>query len=312
MTENNADNPRFIEQTTETHIVRSEDLAYPERLFRLPDPPKRLFVKGRIPDGVMVAIVGTREADVSARRFTAKLAKDLASSGFVVISGGALGIDTAAHQGALDAGGPTVAVVGCGFDHLYPVANSKMFSRIAEQGALVTEFEKEQPPAKWTFPRRNRLVAALAGAVVVVQAGERSGALITARIAKDLDVPLGAVPGAPDNSHCRGSNRLLKEGAAVVEELEDVLSLVEKAGIKRQLRLPVDRVQDMKPAVSVRAKMSPAEVKIFDLLGSQPLHIDEISFEAGLNAGETSAALMALEIAGLVEDQGGKNYVRVG
>jgi DNA processing protein len=260
----------------------------------------------------MVAIIGTRGADVTTRRFTVKLAADLAEHGFAIVSGGAKGIDTAAHQGALEAGGCTVAVIGSGFDHLYPKSNFELFTRIVERGALISEFRPEQPPTKWTFPRRNRLVAALASAVVVVQAGERSGALITARMARGLEIPLGAVPGAPDDPRNRGSNSLLKGGAAIVEELADVLRLVEKAGIKQQLCLPVAQVQGINPAVSVRAHLTEAEIKIFDLLGSQPLHIDDISSETGMVVSETSAALLALEIAGVVVDQGGKNYVKVG
>ncbi len=295
-----------------TDLISAGDSGYPDRLYQLPDPPEQLHVRGHIPDQVMVAIVGTRGADVTTRRFTSKLAADLTEHGVAIVSGGALGIDTAAHQGALEAGGRTVAVIGSGFDYLYPEDNHEMFGEIAQSGALITEFRPDQPPTKWTFPKRNRLVAAMASAVVVVQAGGRSGALITARIARRLEVPVGAVPGAPDDSRNRGSNRLLKEGAAMVEELDDVLRLIEKAGIKRQLCLPVAQVQGINPAVSVRVDLTETELKIFDLLGSQPLHIDDISSETGMSASETSAVLMALEIAGVVADQGGKNYVKVG
>ncbi len=293
-------------------VLARDDGAYPQSLKCLSDPPDQLYVLGNIPKKSMIAIVGTRNADAPARRFTARLAQEIVGQGFGIISGGALGIDTAAHQGALEVDGTTVAVIGSGFDYLYPEANRALFAQMMDKGALVTEFAPQQPPTKWTFPRRNRLVAAMADAVVVVQAGQRSGALITSRLARSLNRPVGAVPGSPSDPRNRGSNGLLRDGARMVETVSDVLALVEKTSVNQQLDLPTARVQGMNAAGSARATLSPVELKIVDLLGTRPLHIDEISAETGLNPGETSAALMALEIAGLVEDQGGKTYVRVG
>lgn len=287
--------------------------GYPERLLALPDPPDRLHVRGRIPEGAMVALVGSRAADPQARRFTQGLSADLVAHGLIVVSGGALGIDTAAHEGALSANGATVAVIGSGFDHMYPPANRDLFARVEASGALVTELEAGTPPARWTFPRRNRIVAALASAVVVVHAGKDSGALITARIARDLGVPLGAVPGNAGDPHARGCHDLLREGAALVEDAHDVLTLVERCAGARQLRLP-----GLAPGPRPQAKpvshehLTGAEKRILDLLGPRPTHIDDIAAHAGLGPGETSAAVLSLEVAGLVEDQGGKNFVRVG
>ncbi|MCP4675660.1 MAG: DNA-protecting protein DprA [Deltaproteobacteria bacterium] len=305
---------RLIEEKT-GHVedkgleIRRGDEGYPARLAKLPDPPKSLFVRGLIPSGPMVAIVGSRNADSSVCRFVSRLAGELTKHGLTIVSGGALGIDTAAHEGALDAEGVTVAVIGSGFDFMYPEANRSLFERIEGKGALVTEYSHEQPPTKWTFPRRNRIVAAMASAVIVAQAGERSGALITARIARELGVPLGAMPGAAGDPRNLGSHRLLREGAKMVENPTDVLALVARDREVEQLTLPTFE----RKAIS-RAELqslSSTEVKILDILGSRPVHIDEIIVDTGLGSGETSAAILSLEMAGLVEDRGGKNFVRV-
>ncbi len=294
---------------SDMHIGRDNE-DYPKGLEKLPDPPDRLHVRGRIPPGPMIAIVGSRNADASVMRFVSRLAGELTEHGLAIVSGGALGIDTAAHQGALDAGGVTVAVIGSGFDYMYPETNSALFAEIARRGALVTEFASQQPPTKWTFPRRNRIVAALAKAVVVAQAGERSGALITARIASTLEVPLGAVPGAAGDPRNRGSHHLLRSGVAMVERAADVLALMERDGAAQQLGLPgVQAAQTKEVDLS---GLSTNEVKILDLLGTRPVHIDEIIAGTGFASGETSAAILSLEVVGLIEDQGGKNFVRVG
>jgi DNA processing protein len=285
--------------------------GYPARLERLPDPPGQFYVKGRLPEGPGVAIVGSRKADTNAQRFAFNLAGDLTKQGCVIVSGGALGIDSSAHRGALEAQGLTVAVIGSGFDYTYPESNRPLFAEITERGALVTEFAPEQPPTRWTFPKRNRIVAALSVAVVVVQAGARSGALITARLARSLQVPLGSVPGAPGDPQGSGSNRLLREGAAMVESAADVLTLMQKDGGDRanQLRLP--NVDQGKKSPVGPAGLEPPELKILDMLGPSPVHIDDIIAESGLEFGETSHAILSLELAGVIEDQGGKYFVKV-
>ncbi len=283
---------------------------YPSRLEKLTDPPARLFVRGYLPSGPMVAIVGSRNADASTRRFVSRLAGELTNHGIAIISGGALGIDTAAHEGALDAGGVTVAVIGCGFNFIYPEANRDLFEQIAEHGALMTEFVPEQPPAKWTFPRRNRIVAAMADAVIVAQAGEKSGALITAQMAHKLGIPLGAIPGAAGDQRNRGSNQLIRQRMAMVENVVDILNLIENNKTETQLDLPNTRPDAAIPDNA--DELSSVEVKILDILGSQPVHIDEIIAGAGLRSGDANAAILSLEITGLIEDQGGKNFIRVG
>ncbi len=285
---------------------------YPNRLEKLADPPARIFVCGHVPKGPMIGIVGSRNADISSMRFASRLAAQATESGLTVISGGALGIDTAAHEGALAGNGMTVAVIGSGFDYMYPQENSDLFSQIAERGALATEYMPSQPPTKWTFPKRNRLVAALASAVVVVQAGEKSGALITARLAFELNVPVGAVPGGAGDVRNRGSNGLLRKGAAVVENGADILALIESEGSRPQLELPGIQPAAVDAHPVAIPNLSNEEGKILDILGSQPIHIDEIAANIGLGSGETSAAILSLEIAGLAADLGGKNFIKVG
>ena len=288
------------------------DSGYPERLERLPDPPARLFVIGTIPDLPVAAIVGSRKADARARRLASDLAGELARSGVLVVSGGAAGVDTAAHRGALDGGGPTVAVIGSGFDHMYPPQNRDLFREIARNGALVTELDHETPPTRWTFPRRNRIVAAMASAVVVAQAGERSGSLITARIARELGVPVGAFPGAAGDLHSRGCNRLIRGGAALVEDVSDVISMLDRDEGPSQLGLPgVETRGKHSPPEAVEG-LSDTERTVLEKLGGAPTHIDDVASSAGMSAAEVLAAMLNLELAGLVEDRGGKSFARLG
>jgi DNA processing protein len=301
----------MVERSNVSKVARGSE-AYPEPLERLSDPPESLYVRGRMPRLPGVAIVGARNADAMACRFTSQMAGRLAAEGITVVSGGALGIDTAAHRGALEACGSTVSVIGSGFDYLYPKDNHELFDAIAKTGALITEYPHEQPPTKWTFPKRNRVVAALSAAVLVVQAGERSGALITARLAGDLGIPVGAVPGVAGDPKNKGNHNLIRRGAALVENERDVLALMSSQGKKGQLPLPGLDFQPNRVSAATAEAYSPAEVKILDILCARPIHIDEITASSGLMPSETSAAILALELRGLVEDQGGKNFVKVG
>jgi DNA processing protein len=307
--EENSDESDRIEGAVK---VARGDVGYPARLELLPDPPDRLHVLGQIPSAPMVAIVGSRDADPQSARLASSLAAGLTAQGLVVVSGGARGIDTAAHRGALDAGGATVAVLGSGLGQMYPRGNRTLFEAVSESGAVLTEFEPSTPPTRWTFPRRNRIVAALAEAVVVVQAGERSGALITARVARELGVPVGAVPGAPGDLHSRGCNRLIRAGAILVEDLDHVLSLLGRGTGPSQLGLPEVETGGKHSPREALAGLSAVERAAFEALGGAPLHIDDIASGAGLTPSEASAALLNLELAGLVEDRGGKSFVRVG
>jgi len=295
--------------------IRRGDPAYPPRLEALRDPPARLFVRGELPCpwGPAVAIVGSREADLQGRRHAAEIAGALAAAGAIVVSGGARGVDTAAHEGAIASGGRTVAFLGSGFDHPYPPANRPLFDRIAAgRGAVATELEPCTPPSRWTFPRRNRLIAAACDLVLVVQAPIRSGALITAQIARRLGVAVAAMPGTAADPRNRGSNGLLRTGAGLVESAADVLALMNRAPLFFQLDLPEPPQRCKETPATAPAGLGEDEILVLDRLGPTPVHIDEVVAATGLGAARTQAALLTLELAGVVEDRGGKLFTRVG
>ena len=291
-------------------VLARGDRGYPERLAALPDPPDELRVRGRLDDRARVALVGSREADPALARLAERLAGDLAGRGMGVVSGGARGIDTAAHEGALAAGGETIAVLGAGIDRPYPAANRALFDRIAASGAVVSELPDAAPPTRWTFPRRNRIIAALARAVVVVQAGDRSGALITADVARRIGVPVGAVPGPPNDPRTRGCNGLIRGGATLVEDVRDVLGMIDGGGRDGQLGLQGVATRGKETPPEPPADLGDEERAVLEALGAVPVHIDDIASRAGLTAPAASAAILNLELAGLVEGRGGKLFVR--
>ncbi|HUT78188.1 MAG TPA: DNA-processing protein DprA [Polyangia bacterium] len=292
-------------------LGRGDD-GWPDRLGLLPDPPELLHVAGCLPAEPLVAIVGSRDADTQMCRFTAALARGLAERGLAVVSGGARGIDTAAHEGCLQAGGRTVAVLGSGFDHPYPAGNAPLFHRITADGALISEFPAGTPPSRWTFPRRNRIVAALSRAIVVVQASERSGALITAGVARGIGVPVGAVPGSPADARSRGCNALIRAGAVLVEDVADILGMIDGGDRDGQMGLPSVLSRGKETTPDGWARLGSRERMVLERLGAKPLHIDDIVAGTGLSAAEVAATILNLELAGFAEDRGGKQFVRSG
>jgi len=203
---------------------------YPENLRAIPDPPPVLFVRGRTSpqDRVAVAIVGTRKPTPLGRKIAFEIARDLASSHVTIVSGLAYGIDAEAHKGALEAGGRTIACLGAGVDVIYPSSNAWLFKEIPQRGCLVSEYPPGTEPHPWYFPARNRLISGLSLGVLVVEAGEKSGALITADWALKQGRPVMAVPGSPKSSPSQGTNRLIQEGAYLVTSALDVLSFLKR------------------------------------------------------------------------------------
>ncbi len=277
------------------------DGQYPAALARLADRPQQLRVRGDLGDRRRVAVVGTRLADAYGAELAREISLGLARSGVTVVSGGAAGIDGVAHRAALEAGGHTIAVFGAGIDVPYPREHAGLFEEIvAAGGALLSELPDGAPPAAWTFPRRNRIVAALSEAVVVVRAGLRSGALITAALARRLGVAVFAVPGDVRERLSAGPNGLLREGARVAEGAEDVLqALGIGAGAgAAQLELPVAEL----PAGDAG--------RLFAAMRSEPRHADELARAAGLGPGPAMAALLSLELEGLCEQRPGRYFLR--
>lgn len=274
--------------------------GYPPMLEEIPDKPPVLFARGTLPapDEKMMAIVGTRHASEPGRRFTTKLAADLARAGITVVSGMAEGIDTAAHTGALDAGGRTIAVWGTSLDIVYPPTNRQLAERITEHGAIFSEYLPGQGPDKSTFPDRNRIISGLSEGVIVIEAGRKSGALITAELALQQGRELFAVPGAPTSERSLGTNSLLKKGARLVTSVEDVFE-----------ELP--RLRGEVAARRFRAipNVTPIEQQVIDLLAEGPRQVDDLAVEVGLSVSEILEYLLALEMKGIVQELSGKRFV---
>ena len=272
--------------------IRRRDPAFPPLLAAIHDPPPQLFLRGSAAPALLerpaVAVVGARACSPYGRSVARSLARDLTAAGLVVVSGLARGIDGEAHRGALDAGGPTVAVLGCGIDRDYPAAHAELARRVAEKGLVVSEYERGVEPAPWRFPARNRIIAGLCRATLVIEARERSGALITADFALDEGREVLAVPGEITSSLSAGTNALLRLGATPVTRVDDVL---EAYGIERSA------VTDV--------AVGPTAEKLLARLGAGPLTADEVVRASGVDAGEGAAALVELELAGRVTIEDG-------
>ena len=297
---------------------------YPALLAEIPVPPPVLFVRGRLdPAGSrMIAIVGSRRASLSGRRLAREIAEELAIRGCTVVSGLARGIDTAAHRGALDGAGDTVAVLGSGIDLVYPLENRPLSDEISSGGAVVSEHGPGVEPLPWHFPLRNRIISGLCMGTVVVEAAARSGALITARCALDQNRSVFAVPGKPGDPRSSGVNKLLKDGAKLIENAEDILEdiapqialdLRGRTGGTQPGGCGEEGCQAAGPATAAAhtVHLSNTEGKVMDLLSDVPTHVDEISDSMGIEAGELLGLLLILETRGLVKVMPGKFYVRV-
>ncbi len=311
-------------------LVRWSDPEYPANLREIADPPPYLFIQGHLSPGEKhyLAVVGARAASDAGRHMARRLGLELAAKGFIVVSGLARGIDTEAHQGALDAGGRTVAVLGCGIDVIYPAENRKLAQEIVEGGgALISELPIGTPPIAENFPGRNRILSGLSLGVVVVEAAERSGSLITARMALDQNRQVFAVPGSPVSGRSRGSNRLLKDGARlvecvgdVIEELAPQLANLEppprtaKSGDDGPSGRPVPRGPVSAGSASSTA-LAPASEESSDakslldcLKDAEKLHVDSIIELSGLKAQTVLRLLMDLELRGIVAQHPGKLF----
>jgi DNA processing protein len=274
---------------------------YPPGLGALTPPPP-IRVAGTLTRGApIVAVVGTRRADREAEHFTEALAADLASSGAVVVSGGARGIDSAAHRGALAAGGATWAVLATGLDEAYPPENAPLFEEIAERGALISEIFGQVVPRKGRFHSRNRLVAAIADVVVVVQAPERSGALSTAQFAERYEKKVYVVPSSPWDPRGEGGLALLERGAKICTKAEDVLSLAPSGHPPR-----VRSTKGRGPKNHEISTLDDVQAAVLGALSTRPRHVDELVRTARLPVEDVQHALLGLILMGLAEERGGR------
>jgi DNA processing protein len=298
---------RRIQETGVT-VLGFTDAEYPALLKQIYDPPPVLYVKGRLTaeDGQGVAVVGSRLTTSYGMEVARKLGYQLAYTGVSVISGGARGADTAAHQGALSAQGRTIAVLGTGIDRVYPSENGDLFERIAERGALMTQFPFGRSADRGTFPARNRIVAGMSLGTVVIEASLSSGALITANLANDYGRQVFAVPGRIDSPRSKGCHDLIKKGAKLCEGIEDVLSEFEYR-FPASNRPELASGQQEFPSITLTA----SEQAVWDALGRETLEVDPIIRGSGLPPSAVQVALFSLELKRLVRQLPGRRFERV-
>ena len=276
-------------------LLTIQDEEYPRRLKNIYDPPPLLYVRGTVKreDDFAMAIVGSRRTSTYGRAITEKLSHDLAVHGMTIVSGMARGIDSVAHQGALGAGGRTLAVLGCGVDVIYPPENRRLCEEIITHGAVVSEFPMGSPPEGSHFPKRNRVISGLSLGVVVVQAGQKSGSLITANCALEQGRDVFAVPGNVGIDGSSGTNQLIKDGAKLVAGSADILEEVIPQWTK-------EKEEEGAEGKKIALPLSPDEKRIYDHLGEEPVHIDPIIRESQLDPGKVLSLLLGLELKGLV------------
>ncbi len=298
-------------------IIHLDDARYPPVLKRIYDPPPVLYVRGSLTksDNLCIAIVGCRRCSLYGQEQASRLAHFLASAGFTICSGMARGIDTAAHQGALSAQGRTIAVQGCGLANIFPPENKKLFELICESGACISELPLCYEPLAENFPPRNRIIAGLSLGTIVVEADLRSGALITAKAALENNREVMAVPGKVDSPVSRGTHRLLKNGAKLVESVDDVIESLGYIGEQLQTHAAAASAKaademDAPLFDAGRLNLSGSERMIYNYLNKEPVHIEQLISQSDLSAGETNAALVSLQLKGLIKQLPGSLFLK--
>lgn len=282
-------------------ILTPDDEAYPYSLRQISGAPQVLYVKGCLPDlRGSIGIVGSREASGYGIKAADSFARDLAAAGVVIVSGGAKGIDTAAHKGALEAGGTTVAVLGCGIDIAYPAVNRSLFAKICANGALVTEYPPGTPPRPYNFPARNRIINGMTHGILVVEAAKKSGAMITAEYALEEGHEVYCVPGSIFLPTSIGCHSLIKSGAQLVDRPEDILESLKMARLPQQSALFKDN--DDNEELDDNAKA------LLKILSFEPLSLEEILERSGLGLAEAGMGLLELELRGRAAQTAGRSY----
>lgn len=290
-------------------IITLFDRSYPARLRTIPDPPPVLYVSGALSarDEIAVAIVGGRRATPSGCIVTEEIAKELAGGGVTIVSGLARGIDAAAHRGALDGKGRTIAVLGCGIDRTYPPEHQALRRSIESHGAVISELPIGASPLSHHFPRRNRIISGLSLGVLVSEAAKDSGSLITAKLALEQGREVFAVPGPVKEGACRGSNGLIKEGAKLVERGQDVLDeILPQIDARLRAGLFVGGVLAVP-----RESLGKEDTLVYEALSYEARSVDAVIESTGLNAAKVAASLLSLELTGRVRQLPGQHYIRV-
>ena len=303
---------KLIEQH-HVRVISQQDESYPELLKNIPDAPLLLYWKGVLEkvDNLAVAIVGSRKASVYGLNIAGRFAEELSEFGISVISGMARGIDTIAHKGALSKKGSTVAVLGSGLANIYPKENTKLFHQITETGAVISEFPMSTDPISFNFPRRNRIISGMSLGIIVVEAFERSGALITSRLALEQGREVFALPGNINSPGAKGTNKLIREGAKLITSLQDVL---EELKPQMQGYLELEKKEDVKEKVTISKPLpdlSVKEEKVYEILSEEPVHIDMLVHQSAMSISELSSVILGLELQNLIKLLPGKHYVKM-
>ena len=288
-------------------IISLDDPVYPQKLKELYDPPAVLYIKGRLPDlerSLSIGIVGTRNATAYGKMTSHVLAGYLAKIGVVLISGGAVGIDSLSHTAALECGGVTICVLGCGVNFPYLMSNAKMRDNIAVRGAVISEYPPDYPPGKYTFPERNRIISGLSDGVLVVEAGEKSGSLITARKALEQNRDVFAVMGNITSPYSQGTNALIKDGAIPVTDYTDIINYYPQFHLTGE---PDDMVQEI-PKHKTDIDVGDEALKVYHAVTAESVHIDTITSACGLPVRVVLQALTELELEGLIKAEKGRMY----
>lgn len=278
---------------------------YPNYLKNIHDPPIVLYVKGRLlKEDKAVAVVGSRKASSYGLKMAETISYELSKCGITVVSGMAKGIDSSAHLGALRAAGRTIAVLGCGLDKIYPVENKELMSKIYETGAVISEYIPGTPPMPQNFPARNRIISGISKGVVVIEANEKSGSLITADFALEQGREVFAVPGNVNSFTSKGTNKLIRDGAKIVTCIEDVL---EEINIFRSAEYNVFEQKELEKGRFLTG-LNSEERKLAESLFSEPLHVDKIATDTGISIQNVNAILVMLELQGIIEQLPGKIF----
>jgi len=288
-------------------ILSFDDPDYPAALQELADPPAVLYVKGRLPDfehRLSIAMVGTRNATAYGKQTSHVIAGSLAKVGVIIVSGGAVGIDYLSHTGALEAGGTNVCVLGCGINFPYLMQNRQMRADIAKRGAVISEYPPDYPPGKYTFPERNRIIAGLSRGVVVVEAGIKSGSLITARLAAEQNRDVFAVMGNITSPYSQGTNALIKDGAIPVTDFTDITGYYPEFRIEAEADDLVDEIPRHRSDIDV----SDHTRKVYHCITAEPVHIDILSKKSDLPVNIVLQAVTELELEGLIKADKGRMY----
>ncbi len=292
-------------------IITASNSLYPRSLLNIYDFPPFLYVKGTLSeDDINVAVIGSRMATTYGKFSTQRLCQELAMHGITIVSGMARGIDSAAHTGALTGKGRTIAVLGCGIDIVYPSENKKLLEKISENGAVITEFPFSTPPSGPNFPARNRIISGISLGVVVIEASNKSGSLITARLALEQGREVFAVPGSIDSPGSRGTHKLIREGAKLIESIHDILEEItpQIEGSRLKTKVRGDRKRPGSIKLQNVENLDDTQRTVLKFISEKPINVDTIIAKTGSKAGDILNVLLTLELKGYIEQMPGKMF----